>query len=78
QPNAPTNNPTRFDLPNETFQITLTNLPQTNTPPTITAYDPIQNKNTPAHLTNQTNNTATIEIATTDYPRILTINYGGS
>ncbi len=76
QPNAPTNNPTRFDLPNETFQITLTNLPQTNTPPTITAYDPIQNKNTPAHLTNQTANTATIEIQATDYPRILTINYG--
>ncbi len=78
QPNAPTTNPTRFDLPNETFQITLTNLPQTNTPPTITLYDPIQNKNTPAHLTNQTNNTTTIEIQATDYPRILTINYGGS
>ncbi len=75
KPNAPTNDPTRFDLPNETFQITLTNLPQTNTPPTITAYDPIQNKNTPAHLTNQNGDTATIEIAATDYPRILTINY---
>ena len=75
EPNAPTNDIHRFDLPNETFQITLANLPQTNTPPTITAYDPLRNRTPPAHLTNQDGDTATIEIAATDYPRILTINY---
>ena len=41
----------RFDLPPETFHITLTNLPPTTTPPTITAYDPLRNKTTPTHLT---------------------------
>ncbi len=75
EPNAPTSDIHRFDLPNETFRITLGNLPQTTTPPTITAYDPLRNETTPAKLITQTNHTATIEIATTDYPRILTIQY---
>jgi hypothetical protein len=78
QPSAPTNDPTRFDLPNETFHITLTNLPHTTTPPTITAYDPITNTNTPTQLTNWASGTATIQIAATDYPRILTINFTGA
>jgi hypothetical protein len=75
QPEAPTSDIHRFDLPNETFRITLGNLPQTTTPPTITAYDPLRNETTPAKLITQTSHTATIEIATTDYPRILTIQY---
>ena len=77
EPNAPNTDIHRFDLPDETFKITLGNLPETITPPTITAYDPLRNETTPAHLISQTGNTATIEIATTDYPRILTINYPG-
>ena len=40
----------RFDLPNETFRITLGNLPETNTPPTVSAYDPLHDQNTPAKL----------------------------
>ncbi len=75
QPTAPTTDTHRFDLPPETFHITLTNLPPTTTPPTITAYDPLLNETTPTHLTTYTPGTATIEIAATDYPRLLTINY---
>ena len=75
EPNAPTTDIHRFDLPPETFHITLGNLPETTTPPTITAYDPLRNETTPAHLTTHTPTTATIEIAATDYPRILTIQY---
>ena len=75
EPTAPTNDIHRFDLPHETFHITLTNLPPTTTPPTITAYDPLRNETTPTHLTTYTPGTATIEIAATDYPRILTIQY---
>jgi hypothetical protein len=78
QPNTPTTNTNRFDLPNETFRITLGNLPPTTTPPTITAYDPIHNTNTPAHLITNTNNTLEIELTATDYPRILTIDYTGA
>jgi hypothetical protein len=77
QPGAPQTDITRFDLPNETFHITLTNLPPTTTPPTITAYDPLRNTTTPTQLTNWNHGTATIEIAATDYPRILTIDWSG-
>ena len=75
EPNAPSTDIHRFDLPNETFRITLGNLPETTTPPTISAYDPLNNENTPAHLITRNGNTATIEIAATDYPRLLTIDY---
>jgi hypothetical protein len=77
EPNAPTTDVDRYDLPNETFQITLGNLPETTNPPTITAYDPLHNQNTPTQLISRTPTTATIQIAATDYPRILTLNYEG-
>ncbi len=77
EPTAPTTDIHRFDLPPETFHITLGNLPPTTTPPTITAYDPLRNETTPTHLTTYTPGTATIEIAATDYPRLLTIQYKG-
>ena len=75
RPGAPASDLTRYDLPDETFHITLANLPTSATPPKISAYDPLRNTTTPARLTSQTGNTATIEIAATDYPRILTIDY---
>jgi hypothetical protein len=64
----------RYDLPNETFRITLTNLPE-NTTPTITNYDPITNQNTPAKLITHQGTTATIELTATDYPRLLELTY---
>ncbi|HEX3693065.1 MAG TPA: hypothetical protein VHU13_06945, partial [Solirubrobacteraceae bacterium] len=75
KPNAPQTDTTRFDLPNETFRITLANLPQTTQPPTITAYDPLHNQATPARLLARNADAAEIELAATDYPRILTIEY---
>jgi hypothetical protein len=76
-PTAPASDPTRFDLPDETFRITLGNLPETRTAPTVSAYDPIKNQSTPARLLTRENSTATFEIATTDYPRLLSIEYTG-
>ncbi len=78
QPTAPTTDIHRYDLPPETFHITLTNLPPTTTPPTITTYDPLLNQTTPTHLTTYTPGTATIEITATDYPRLLTLEFTGS
>jgi hypothetical protein len=75
EPEAPTSDIHRFDLPNETFRITLGNLPESATPPTIAAYDPLRNETTPTKLVSQIGHTATIEMAATDYPRILTIEY---
>jgi hypothetical protein len=75
QPTSPTTDIHRYDLPDETFRITLSNLPTTTNPPTITSYDPIRNENTPARLITRSANTATIELAATDYPRMLNIDY---
>ncbi|HEV3283332.1 MAG TPA: hypothetical protein VG010_03945 [Solirubrobacteraceae bacterium] len=76
QPAAPATETTRFDLPNETFRITLANLPETKTPPAVSAYDPLHDQNTPAKLLHREGNTATFELAATDYPRLLNISYG--
>jgi hypothetical protein len=76
EPEAPAGDIHRFDLPDETFRITLGNLPETGTLPTVGAYDPLRNQSTPARLVSRNGGAATVEIAATDYPRILTIGYG--
>lgn len=77
EPNQPTSDIHRFDLPDETFRITLGNLPEASGPPSVSVYDPLRNESTPAHLVSETGDTATIEIAATDYPRILTLDFTG-
>lgn len=77
EPGAPATDVNRFDLPDETFRITLGNLPKTSNPPSVSAYDPLRNKATPAQLISREGSTAIFEFAATDYPRILTIAYGG-
>ena len=75
EPESATN---RFQMPNENFRITLGNLPETATPPTVGAYDPIHNESTPARFVSRQGNKAVFELAATDYPRILTIDYTGA
>lgn len=77
EPGAPTGDVDRFDLPNETFKITLGNLPETSAPPSVSAYDPLRDEVTPARLVSRTGSTAIFEIAATDYPRLLTLQYSG-
>jgi hypothetical protein len=76
QPSAPGSELTRFDLPDETFRITLANLPETRTAPAVSAYDPLRDRNTPARLLKREGNSATFELAATDYPRLLNVDYG--
>jgi hypothetical protein len=77
QPELPSSNLARYDLPTEWFRLTLGNLPSTHRPPSVSAYDPLSNSYTPAQFISQQDNRATFEIAVTDYPRILTIDYAG-
>ncbi len=77
KPSEPENATDRFDLPNENFRITLGNLPETTNPPTVSAYDPIHNETTPARFVSRKGNQAIFEIAATDYPRLLSIDYTG-
>jgi hypothetical protein len=78
EPNQPNTDIHRFDLPNETFRITLGNLPTTTNPLVVSAYDPLRGEATPAQLVSREGDTATFEIAATDYPRLLTLEYPGS
>ncbi|HWX96143.1 MAG TPA: hypothetical protein VNZ01_04755 [Solirubrobacteraceae bacterium] len=76
-PGASPTDISRFDLPDETFRITLGNLPETATAPSVSAYDPLRNQDTPARLLTREGETATFEVAATDYPRLLNVEYTG-
>jgi len=75
EPEAPAGDIHRFDLPDETFRITLGNLPETAGPPSVSAYDPLRDESTPSRLVSRDGGAAVFEFAATDYPRILTIEY---
>jgi hypothetical protein len=77
EPAAPASDIHRFDLPDETFQITLGNLPETAAAPTVSAYDPLLNESTPAQLVSRSGGQATFEFEATDYPRLLSVEYHG-
>jgi hypothetical protein len=77
EPLAPDTDIHRFDLPAERFWITLGNLPATANPPAVSAYDPLLNEATPARLVSREGTSAVFEIAATDYPRLLSIDYSG-
>jgi hypothetical protein len=78
EPGASPSDIRRFDLPEETFRITLGNLPKTARPPAVSAYDPLRDRATPARLRSRAGATAVFEVAATDYPRLLSIDYGES
>jgi hypothetical protein len=78
EPTAPDSDIHRFDLPNENFKITLSNLPETAAAPSVSAYDPLLDEATPARLVSREGSSAVFEFAATDYPRILTIEYPGA
>jgi hypothetical protein len=67
----------RFDLPDQRFRITLGNLPASAQPPTVAAYDPMRDAETPARLVSRQGDRAVFEVAATNYPRLLTIDYPG-
>jgi hypothetical protein len=75
RPGEPADQDTRFDLPEERFRITLAGLPESGTSPSVAAYDPLQDRPASARLISRHGGTAQFEIAATDYPRLLTIQY---
>jgi hypothetical protein len=71
----PEDSPSRFKMPNESFRITLGNLPETANPPAVSAYDPLTNEATPARFVSRKGSEAVFEVAATNYPRLLTLEY---
>jgi hypothetical protein len=72
-PAAPAGDRARYDLPPETFRVTVGNLP--TGPVSVRAYDPITGQGTPASLIAHHAGTATFKVAATDYPRLLELTY---
>jgi len=75
EPGQPSSDIRRYDLPDEAFRITLGNLPESSTAPSVSAYDPLRNESTPARLVSREGSSATFEVAATDYPRLLRVAY---
>ena len=75
EPNAQPSDIKRFDLPAESFRITLGNLPAGGPPPALGAYDPLTDRETPARLISRTGSTVTVEMNATDYPRLLSLSF---
>jgi len=75
RPGAPAGDLTRWDLPQESFRITLGNLPASAAPPAVSAYDPLLNTSSPARLIGASSGRAELEVAASDYPRLLTLQY---
>ena len=63
--------------PDENFRITLGNLPAGRASRRGRAYDPMRDEATPARLVSRQGDRAVFEIAATNYPRLLTIDYPG-
>jgi hypothetical protein len=76
EPGKPESDVTRFDLPSENFTIKLGNLPAGGEAPQVNAYDPLRHESTPARLISRDGETAEFEISATDYPRLLTLEFG--
>jgi hypothetical protein len=77
EPGAAPSDTTRFDLPDETFRVTLGNLPETANPPTVDSYDPLHDRSTPARLLSREGETGVFEVSASDSPRLLTLDYSG-
>jgi hypothetical protein len=73
-PGAPAGTPGRMDLPDEKFELTVGGVDGPNTKVSYT--DPITGATVAATITNHTATTVTIQVAATDYPRLLTITDG--
>jgi hypothetical protein len=76
RPAEPAGDIARYDLPDEQFRVKLGGLPTGSGPPTVSAYDPLRNSFTPARLLSEEGGTAAFQLAATDYPRLLTLEYG--
>jgi hypothetical protein len=70
-PTAPSTDPTRYDLPPETYRLTVGGLNTANL--SVTAMDPLTGSSVPVQVTPTSSSTAVIQVPLTDYPRLLVI-----
>jgi hypothetical protein len=73
-PSAPSTDVTRFDLPDETYRLTVGGLNTANL--SVTATDPITGASVPVTIVSTSGSTAVLQVPLTDYPRLITIQDG--
>ena len=71
KPNAPASDPTRYDLPPETYRLTVGGLNAGRL--TARATDPLTGFSVPVTIVSRSGDTAVLEVALTDSPRLLVL-----
>ena len=71
---APSTDVTRFDLPDETYRLTVGGLNTADL--TVSATDPITGASVPVTVVSTSGSTAVLQVPLTDYPRLITIQDG--
>jgi hypothetical protein len=74
RPDAPESNPTRYDLPDERFRLTIGGVSSANA--TVTATDPLGHRSVPVDVLSRSGGQLEVELPVTDSPRLLTIDEG--
>ncbi len=75
QPNLPSSNPARFDLPAATYLLTVGNLDGQAVQ--ASAYDPLTDERVPVQVVSRSSDRAEIELPVTDSPRLLVLDDSG-
>ncbi len=73
-PSAPSTDVTRYDMPPETYRLTVGGVNATNLK--VTATDPLTGSSVPVQVTPTSSTTAVLEVGLTDYPRLLVLQDG--
>jgi hypothetical protein len=73
-PAAPQTDVTRYDLPSETYRLTIGGLHTSTLKASLT--DPMTGTSMPAQVVSTSGDTAVVQVPLTDYPRLLVLNDG--
>jgi len=71
-PGLPTADPRRYDMPPEWFRLTLTGTRGLNR--RVSLQDPLSGRLAGSRIVRRTGNTLVVDVALTDYPRLLTLD----
>jgi hypothetical protein len=72
---APTTDPTRFDMPGETYRLTIGDV--TGPEASVSASDPLTGRTVPVTVVSREADGLVVELPVTDSPRLLTIDEAG-
>jgi hypothetical protein len=75
RPDAPASDTTRYDLPPETFQLTIGGIRGTRA--RVSAFDPLTDTSVPVKAVARSDDTLVVQLPVTDSPRLLSIDDGG-